>query len=584
MIYRILRFLTLIIASVFVSSCNKDDIIEATETPAGNVPEIIIESETGVYTVKKNREITIAPVFKNISGGTVSWVIDGKTVCRTETYTALFSETGEYYVSIIAENKYGKTQEEIRIDVVDLTPPVVELRIPTETVKVLVNTDYKFEPAYQFDNVENFSVEWTLDGTLVGTEKNYLFSSSHSGSYRLTVKASNADGFTEKSIEIDVVEKMPYSVAFPEGYSGSRARYTFAGRPVCLYPLIEYFNNPSYRWSVNGVDAACESGMFSFTPDKPGKYVVSVTVTECGTGDAVTAEVIVECVAATEMSRYRAANSSSSAFQTDVFEYIPAPGQFIGEKQDFTNPVTSMADANSWAKSRLDKKQSVSLGSFGGYVTVGFDHSIPAGRLKYDFAIQGNAYASSNEPGIVWVMQDVNGNGLPDDEWYELRGSESNQSGTLRNYSVTYFRPMAPRQNIVWIDSRGNTGSIMMNASHTQDSYFPDWIAGRNYTLYGTRLLPRNSFNNVTGQWSNNPYGWGYADNLGGDNLGGDGTTGANQRNGFLIANAIMADGTPVALQYVDFVKVQCGVLAESGAIGELSTEVFSFEDLSLSR
>ena len=44
------------------------------------------------------------------------------------------------------------------------------------------------------------------------------------------------------------------------------------------------------------------------------------------------------------------------------------------------------------------------------------------------FAIQGNAFDSSNEPGIVWVMQDVNGNGLPDDEWYELRGSETGET------------------------------------------------------------------------------------------------------------------------------------------------------------
>ena len=29
------------------------------------------------------------------------------------------------------------------------------------------------------------------------------------------------------------------------------------------------------------------------------------------------------------------------------------------------------------------------------------------------FSIKGNAFDSSNEPGIVWVMQDVNGDGLP---------------------------------------------------------------------------------------------------------------------------------------------------------------------------
>ena len=54
----------------------------------------------------------------------------------------------------------------------------------------------------------------------------------------------------------------------------------------------------------------------------------------------------------------------------------------------------------------------MSLGGFGGYIIVGFDHSIAARGLEYDFAIQGNAFGGagasgqSNEPGVVWVMQD----------------------------------------------------------------------------------------------------------------------------------------------------------------------------------
>ena len=54
----------------------------------------------------------------------------------------------------------------------------------------------------------------------------------------------------------------------------------------------------------------------------------------------------------------------------------------------------------------------------------------------------------------------------------------------------------------------------------------------------------------------------------------------SGQRNGFKISNAIHADGTEANLQYIDFIKIQCGVLAKSGWLGEVSTEVFSFEDL----
>ena len=54
--------------------------------------------------------------------------------------------------------------------------------------------------------------------------------------------------------------------------------------------------------------------------------------------------------------------------------------------------------------------------------------------------------------------------------------------------------------------------------------------------------------------------------------------------NGFKISNAIYHDGTPANLKYIDFIKVQVGVLAKSGVLGENSTEVFSFQDLNISK
>lgn len=70
---------------------------------------------------------------------------------------------------------------------------------------------------------------------------------------------------------------------------------------------------------------------------------------------------------------------------------------------------------------------------------------------------------------------------------------------------------------------------------------------------------------------------------MGSDRLkGNDSEDGSGQRNGFKIANAIYPDGSPVDLQYVDFIKVQVGVNAKSGWLGEISTEVFSFQDYSM--
>ena len=69
------------------------------------------------------------------------------------------------------------------------------------------------------------------------------------------------------------------------------------------------------------------------------------------------------------------------------------------------------------------------------------------------------------------------------------------------------------------------------------------------YTLYGTRLTPRNNQDPVTGYWANTLMSGGMWDNMGSDNLvGGNVIDGSGQRNGFKIANAIYHDGTPVKI------------------------------------
>lgn len=393
---------------------------------------------------------------------------------------------------------------------------------------------------------------------------------------------------TIKEISIEVVENMPYEVSFPKPYytAASNTRYTISSRPVFLRPFLDYFDNPTFVWSVNGkVIEHAKDRQYKFTPESAGEYLVKVTVTEEQNGISVESTVKVVCVSGSESSSLRGATSSSSAYSSKIFEYLPAPGQFINETNTggFTGNETTHAAAIRYATERIENNKYVSLGSFGGYIIVGFDHSIP-NKGGYDFAIQGNAFDSSNEPGIVWVMQDTNGNGLPDDEWYELKGSETGKETTIQDYEVTYFRPASPRSDVHWSDNLGNSGSVDFNSYHQQDYYYPLWMDKDSYTLTGTRLLPRNTQSSSTGYWSNNPFEWGYADNWGSDVLGGDSYDGSGQMNGFKISNAIYHDGTPVNLKHIDFIKVQVGVLAKSGVLGENSTEVFSFQDLNINK
>lgn len=266
---------------------------------------------------------------------------------------------------------------------------------------------------------------------------------------------------------------------------------------------------------------------------------------------------------------YRPATDISQAKIVKVYEFMPAPGQFVDRISALT-----MAEACEEAENLVNTSNYVSLGSFGGYIVVGFDHSVFNKEGDYDFAIQGNAFDTSNEPGIVWVMQDENGNGLPDDTWYELRGSETDKPETRYNYSVTYYKPEASGMPIVWVDSDNNTGTITLKPT------YPSWQQNDSYTLSGTCLKSRTEHEII---WVNKPFDWGYADNFGSDRLTDDDNYNAGPNyNYFKIENAIYPDKQPVDLKYIDFIKVQCGILSQAGPLGEVSTEVFGFWDYNL--
>lgn len=253
----------------------------------------------------------------------------------------------------------------------------------------------------------------------------------------------------------------------------------------------------------------------------------------------------------------RPITSGSNAYVTTLFEYLPAPGQLVN-----TNAGTTAA-----AESILGKKGLISLGAWGGYIILGFDHTVINESGKDDIILFGNPNSMFAEPGVVWVMQDENGNGKPDDTWYEAAGSEHGKEGYIRDYSVTYTRPN-PAGDVSWKDNKGNTGVVKTNSFHIQP-YYPAWIIADSYTISGTLLPKRNIDDSVPTFIKSLPFEFGYADNaVGGDKID--------------IDRAINKDGKKISLKGIDFIKIQTGIQYNMGMLGELSTEVQGVADLNL--
>lgn len=279
---------------------------------------------------------------------------------------------------------------------------------------------------------------------------------------------------------------------------------------------------------------------------------------------------------------------ANSPFISEVFDYVPAPGQFIHLIPEVTDDMSREQVIEAAARQLVgdERPGMVSLGAFGGYIVFGFDHPIANVEGEYDFKIYGNAMKSlgsgadtSAEPGIVMVSVDTNGNGVPDDEWFELRGSAHDNA--LANFTIRYSRPSQTEtsENIAWTsnDPDSPSGIITLNDFHTQ-SYWPGWIEGDFIEFSGTRL-PGNARND-NGTWVLSPFDWGYADNRP-DFVNVNGNMEPNpEAPGFNIDNAVDADGNSVRLTAIDFVKVYTAVNQTCDFLGETSTEICGARDL----
>ena len=584
------RFLEIIVLSVIVvitSSCNIDEVI-TTPTP----PKIILDNNTGVYTVKVGSEIIISPSYDSVEGATYKWSMD-KEVLSTSTYLRFVAETvGKYYITITVTTESGEDREEIRIDVIDLEIPTISIA-GNKNHTVAVGTTVNLSASVRETSIPT-TIEWRLNDEVVGRENFYTFVAETVGLYTITAIASNEDGSHSDTVVVEVLnaEDMPFVWEFDK-----EEYHTVVGRKLLIKPTtLSNSEDVVYQWSVDGSEETLSDQSYAiFSTETAGQYDITAKAisTTNDTESAITHHFTVTIYE--KGLYYRAKSANSSANWNRVYDYTPAPGQFINELKTggFDGTQTTREAAIAYAEKRMSEVDRegnpypnwVSLGGFGGYIVIGFDHSIDNSG-DYDLGILGNSFSGSSEPGIVWVMQDENGNGEPDDTWYELAGSETGKAETIQDYAVTYYRPTGPNMVVQWTDNQGNSGEIdYLSQFHRQDYYYPLWIEEDSYTLTGTCLAPRNYDASGNGSyWVNAEYDWGYADNFSPiDRLTGDDNAAADANaNLFKISNAIDFECQPIDLDYIDFVKVQVGVNTKSGWLGELSTEVFGFYDYNL--
>ncbi len=308
------------------------------------------------------------------------------------------------------------------------------------------------------------------------------------------------------------------------------------------------------------------------------------------------------CVAAVTGAA-AAACVADSSFATRIVEYRPAPGQFVNAAQ-YRDPSRALGPPTGGGTIGPDNTGVVTLGGFGGSITLGFDRPIldhACNPMGLDFIVFGNAsYVSGNpnrrfaECAIVEVSRDDNHNGLADDAWYLIPGSHLAAPFPQHVFTVAWDNdtsdPALPPALASWLPP-GTPAFPPAQSWQTSTFRLPPSVFGVNAVLV-------------------NPYGpdaadegvWGYADHtptlllgdMDGDNavdnagISPDGfytvpddpravgiSPGSGGGDGFDIAWAVdPATGAGAGLDRVDFVRITNPVHALLGPVGEWSAEI----------
>ncbi len=278
----------------------------------------------------------------------------------------------------------------------------------------------------------------------------------------------------------------------------------------------------------------------------------------------------------------------------------------------------------------------VSLGMLGGYIQFEFPNGIenaPTNPYGIDFIVYGNAFPGTPEAGSVMVSAGayVNGEWVIDanSTWYALAGSLHYDTGdTTWNNKVSYAKLTAPNTNLdPAFDSAGIYYSMNFDnsvadnqaavdgaigaAAWTRTSTAPAWwpeYSGEYYsrvwsqenisgvtwhrngsadvvTYAGLRRVKDDAEKGLSGNNATDYYRFGYVDvRRTGNSYGtavnpyaslpSSNPTAGPGGDGFDLAWAVDANGCPVGVGTVHFVRVYTSVLYNTGVFGETSTEV----------
>ncbi|MDE6100887.1 MAG: cell surface protein, partial [Paramuribaculum sp.] len=126
------RYVLWLVAAAVFAGCNSDN-----DILPGRRPTIEFDSPDGVYTVKVGNDVRIDPVIGNGESAEYLWTMNDEVISRTRALVMNCPREGSFYVMLTVVTPAGSTSAEARIDVLEKTPPVIDLSVPDDGIYVL---------------------------------------------------------------------------------------------------------------------------------------------------------------------------------------------------------------------------------------------------------------------------------------------------------------------------------------------------------------------------------------------------------------------------------------------------------------
>jgi hypothetical protein len=306
------------------------------------------------------------------------------------------------------------------------------------------------------------------------------------------------------------------------------------------------------------------------------------------------------------------AAQAQSDFASRVISFNPAPGQFVNNPL-FNDASKALGAPIGGGTSAADNSKVVSLGGFGGSITLAFDHTVlndPRNPMGLDAIVFGNAIWVSGNPNrrfaeaaVIEISRDVNGNGLADDPWFVIPGSHLSmpaQNVFTQTWDDNFDDPTFPPSSPAAVPP-GFSGEWTTSGYRLPDSPFASGAGGvlvnpngSGATVEGvwgyaecspTLVLGDTDADNVVDELGmdsgvfytipDDPLAVGIGPGAGG--LGGLGGGG----DAFDIAWAVDAvTGLPANLDGFDFIRIATAAVRVAQPLGELSAEIGGVADV----